>query len=483
LEEREEICRTIETLRSELEGLLVRGLSAAGPDDIRMISVVHEEFTRVGAAHLAGRLDALLAAIRASDRGAPTALLLAQTSLRVFERVLTLDTVAGMLAAADEAENGPSGAAQAASPPSPEDRKKLLPILDELAKAVEDLVATGLTTASEATRQKLDVSFKEASRHKVLRLAASLRYVNEELGRFLQDSASFSGKRLAFFLNRSWLIARGLSQAIRKNDTAVLNRLLMSSTPALVARVEVVPIAVAKRVAKGSSFSFDFRMRVINGDGPLKAGQPLVWSCLFPYDMRVPAEAHLHLPQPQKFNPKVLLDSNSVTVTDAAVSIDDHGRGRLLLGPKSTVTQGKPFKKWEPLWQWDMSGARARAARYTPSPLDLEVEMHEEVVLRDWEIGAPVEDTAAELKVYPITTKDGLTFSAVVSSGEEGKELTRALGELRKGKRPPLLGVMHYELCRLMLRPLAVLSDEGPRHLMLSNDPVNVRALMGTLKF
>lgn len=109
--------------------------------------------------------------------------------------------------------------------------------------------------------------------------------------------------------------------------------------------------------------------------------------------------------------------------------------------------------------------------------------MQEEVVLRDWEIGAPVEDTKAELKVYPVTTKDGLTFSAVVSSGEEGKELTRALTELRKGKRPPLFGVMHYELCRLMLRPLSILTDEGPRHLMLSNDPVNVRALMGTLKF
>ena len=38
------------------------------------------------------------------------------------------------------------------------DRKKLLPLLGELAGAVEGLLLSGLTTASEATRQLLTVA-------------------------------------------------------------------------------------------------------------------------------------------------------------------------------------------------------------------------------------------------------------------------------------------------------------------------------------
>ena len=67
---------------------------------------------------------------------------------------------------------------------------KLLPTLDDLARAVDGLVAAGLTTASEATRQKLDVTMKEALRLKLARLGAALRFVNEEIGRYLAQDAA-----------------------------------------------------------------------------------------------------------------------------------------------------------------------------------------------------------------------------------------------------------------------------------------------------
>src|SRR5205085_8383266 len=87
------------------------------------------------------------------------------------------------------------------------------------------------TTASAATKQKLDASFKEASRLKLLRLATSLRYVGDELARFLAESEQFSARRLAFFLNRTWLISRGLLDAIAKDDRQALARLMLSSAP------------------------------------------------------------------------------------------------------------------------------------------------------------------------------------------------------------------------------------------------------------
>ena len=111
------------------------------------------------------------------------------------------------------------------------DRKKLLPLLGELAGTVEDLVLSGLTTASEATRQALHVAFQEASRLRLLRLGSTLRVANEELGRFTRNEPDFSRKRLVFFLNRDWLLSHGLARALREHDDAQLSRLLSARPP------------------------------------------------------------------------------------------------------------------------------------------------------------------------------------------------------------------------------------------------------------
>ena len=117
------------------------------------------------------------------------------------------------------------------------DRKKLLPLLDELGVAVEDLLLSGLTTASEATRQMLHVAFQEASRLRLLRLGSTLRVANEELGRFTRNEPDFSRKRLAFFLNRTWLLSHGLARSLREKDEAGLAFLLRA--PAVSDVVEV----------------------------------------------------------------------------------------------------------------------------------------------------------------------------------------------------------------------------------------------------
>ena len=63
---------------------------------------MREEFERIGAAHLATRIATLVEAIEKDDRAAASALLRAQTSLRVFERLLTLQVAAGAVQALSE---------------------------------------------------------------------------------------------------------------------------------------------------------------------------------------------------------------------------------------------------------------------------------------------------------------------------------------------------------------------------------------------
>ena len=174
---------------------------------------------------------------------------------------------------------------------------------------VEGLVASGLTTASAATRQKLDASVKEAARAKLGSLSTSLRYVNDELGRFLSDSEHFSARRLAFFVNRTWLISRGLKEAIDEGDRAALSRLLVDLVPhpgegahrghrgraeaRAARRLGVVRLPLPGREGAGQN---------------VPVGTRLVWSTVFAGKKGVPAEAFLHLPQVQKFTPKLLLE-------------------------------------------------------------------------------------------------------------------------------------------------------------------------------
>lgn len=87
----DEIADTIDRLRTEFEALAVRGIRAAGPENVALLKAAREEFERIGAEHLAGRIGDVVNALEQADRGAAAALLRAQTSLRLFDRVLTLD--------------------------------------------------------------------------------------------------------------------------------------------------------------------------------------------------------------------------------------------------------------------------------------------------------------------------------------------------------------------------------------------------------
>jgi hypothetical protein len=399
-------------------------------------------------------------------------------------------------------------------------------MLAELTATVESLIATGLSTASAATRQKLDVSFKEASRRKLLRLGASLRYVNEELGRFIADASTFSAKRFAFFLHRSWLLARGLHEAIRTGDAPWIARLLMTREPEVVRRVDAIVLGVGKRVQADGGCSFEFRMRSVGDGGAVAAGTPIVWSCVFPPNPKqnVPAEAYLHLPQPQKFSPKILLDGAIYTFTECAISRGEPGGGvRLMLGPKSTVAAGKRCTDWAPHLATDWAAIRARAAAHRPSPLELEVELQESVVLHDWQVGAPVARDDDKVG-YPITA-GGRELVVVTARGPGDAELVAALEAFRKqagkaaaaaGKaaaakaapsapsapsaksaksakaakakpaapsRGPLFGLMHYERCQLVLQPLAIIGDDGPEYLTISSDKISVSSLVSSLDF
>ena len=82
------------------------------------------------------------------------------------------------------------------------------------------------------------------------------------------------------------------------------------------------------------------------------------------------------------------------------------------------------------------------------------------------------------VRAFPISAADdGLGMMST-----DGKELMKAMKELLKKKaRPALYGLMRYELCRPLFQPLATFEGKTMKHLMLSDEKINLSALLGTL--
>ena len=86
------------------------------------------------------------------------------------------------------------------------DRQKLLPLLQRLSSAVEEVLLTGLAAASESTRQAFNVVVEESARLRLLRLASTLRAANEELGRFTRNETDFSRSNASSCSRACWFV-------------------------------------------------------------------------------------------------------------------------------------------------------------------------------------------------------------------------------------------------------------------------------------
>lgn len=363
------------------------------------------------------------------------------------------------------------------------DRKKLIPLLEQLSGAVEDLLMTGLTTASEATVRTLNVSFQESSRMGLLRLGGTLRSVNDEVARYAKNDPDFSRRRLSFFLNRAWALSTALKSSIEGNHADLFEKLMITPSPQPLERVEVVTIGVAKRPA-ASFVAFEFRLRTVSNSGHLKKGERLVWSCVFPKapGSEIPAEGYLHLPQKQKFKAVSLLEPNVFVIDKVSTTLDPSGCHRVSLSEASSVTSAREFSEWSSLFQWDQTAALERVRQHEPGPFDLDVELQEEIFFDEWMIHDSWEN-ADNGVVFPIATKTFMCETVVPKTGDNSV-LTANIEELKEKKKPgTLYGLMHYERCKLVLQPLTVFGKKKPKHLMISDEKIDPRALLSTLKF
>ena len=268
---------------------------------------------------------------------------------------------------------------------------------------------------------------QEAARFRLLRLGSTLRIAADELGRFVDQKDNFSRRRLSMFLNRAWLLGRGMIHALNVEDETEYDRLNFVPKSEPCASLTVVCLGVAKRVSPKAFAAFEFRFRVLASDSPLSVGQSVTWSAIFPIKkgVEIPAEGFLHLPQKQKFNPAAFLEKKQISFTKGVVSTDNATVSRLTLTDDSKVSVDKPFKDWQHYAEWDGTPAWERLRDHAPGPLDLDNELSEEIILTDYTIATAIDGDEPGQLLQPFTV-NGVTLHAVIPAGDDSKPLKKA---------------------------------------------------------
>ena len=362
------------------------------------------------------------------------------------------------------------------------DQKQLLPHLARVVEAIEEILNSGLTTASEATTQALGVTFQEVSRLKLLRLSSVIRSTHQEINRFVENDEAFSQKRLTFFLNRSWLLCKGIEKAIQEKDKPALNELLWTPPAKKVKSVDVVCLGVVKRIAANQFCAFEFRLRDV------KSGDPLTWSCVFPLKKGnvIPAEGFLTLPQKQKFEPRIFTQRSVVSISNLMITENLNGPPRIQLLENSVAEVKEPFEDWATMLQWDIDKAIHRITDHEPSPFDVDIELQEEVVFSNYQIGEKtvVEDPPRNQWELNLS---GVAFDLTIPNDPAYESTEKAIEAEKKKdlEGRSLFGIMHYAGGQMIVQPLTLFDHKSNTidYISLSEKSVDKKAILATLNF
>ena len=362
------------------------------------------------------------------------------------------------------------------------DQKTILPHLRRTVDAIEEILHSGLTTASETTTQALGVTFQEASRMKLLRLGSTLRNTHQEITRYVENDDSFSQSRLVFFLNRSWLLCKGMEAAIQRSDSKQLDQLLWTAGTKKKKSLTLVCLGIVKKVSANNFCAFEFRLR------DPKKNTPYTWSCVFPLrkNTQVPAEGFLHLPQKQKFAPSILVEGKLIEFKNFSITESETGATRIRLEEKSTVNVTQPFENWQSLIAWDTQAAIKRIKDHSTSPFDVDVELQEEVWLNEYSISESRTTAEPPRQIWPIACGQ-LKFAATLTNSKDSQPAATAIRKEAKQKKPnrPMFGLVHYSVGELVMQPLSIFIEKENRldYISLSKDSINKAALLSALKF
>ncbi len=102
----QEIVGIIERVQRDIADLSIRGLRVVGPQHLASLESVRDELSRINAGFLAEQIGGLIVAIQNDEPTSARQLLQTQTTLRLFERIVTQEAVSESLQELIENQEG-----------------------------------------------------------------------------------------------------------------------------------------------------------------------------------------------------------------------------------------------------------------------------------------------------------------------------------------------------------------------------------------
>jgi hypothetical protein len=144
---------------------------------------------------------------------------------------------------------------------------------------------------------------------------------------------------------------------------------------------------------------------------------------------------------------------------------------------------GDKFEEWEQFMNWSSAPVLEKINNHNTGPLDLEIELQDEVILTNWNLKETPEYENDENSFY-LLTSGRLSFHLSLSKKDKD-ESNMTLETLRKAKPDShkIFGLLHFESCKMIFQPVTLFDDKGPKYLQISDKKIDRAALLRTLKF
>lgn len=174
-------------------------------------------------------------------------------------------------------------------------------LLQTIEETISSLAYTGLTTISESTFQRLATCINECSNHQFYRLASAIRVASNELKKSLSGlSKTIDNSKYAFFLNQSWLLAKGLQKALEDNKSLLERYSGRKSQKETIPAIEVVPIGIEQGVIDSRWLSFRIHFKVMKAPKKKRINNEIItWAHMF--DLTGRSAAKVHILSPEKY--------------------------------------------------------------------------------------------------------------------------------------------------------------------------------------
>jgi len=363
-------------------------------------------------------------------------------------------------------------------------------ISEEIEKYIELLAYNGLNLISKENVRQIEFFLQNASQVEAYRLATSLRYLNVELERFLQQSTAFNTERYIFFLCNCWLLSRSFKFLKDTKDEAFYHKLIGQAPQfQLIEDLKLRLGGIEKIFLEGAIFGVILYFISLMGK---TKGKILKWNIFQPSKGIINPDVLLTLEIPQQgISFKDLFDKTfnafklSYSEKDELIALNEEPKSKIVLQEKKDYFPLKTLERYD----YDVKGLYSKISTFEYTPFDLPTSAFDYILVKNLEIvDSEVEGEKENIKsspvyIFKLNHKRGYPLYIRLQDKHVNQGLIEKLMNYKNNRKiiENLFGRLVLERGQLSIFPLCVINENIEEFISVSEVQKDYREIMKTL--